>query len=132
MRATWLRGSPTKPTRSRFGQVMDEAKRRKAANEAVFREVNERMESLQRSFAIASHQPLHIVCECDRLDCAERLTVQIETYEKIRSDSTLFLLRPGHEDDSVEDVIDTGGDYLVVRKRPGEPEQIAEQTDPRS
>lgn len=111
---------------------MDEAKRRKAANEAVFREVNERMESLQRSFAIASHQPLHIVCECDRLDCAERLTVQIETYEKIRSDSTLFLVRPGHEDDSVEDVIDTGGDYLVVRKRPGEPEQIAEQTDPRS
>lgn len=111
---------------------MDEAKRRKAENEAVFREVNERMESLQRNFAVAEHQPLHIVCECDRLDCAERLSVQLETYEKIRSDSTLFLVRPGHEDDSVEDVIDTGADYLVVRKRRGEPREIAERTDPRA
>ena len=111
---------------------MDEAKRRKAANEAVFREVNEKMESLQRTFAVAEHQPLNIVCECDRLDCSERLTVQLETYEKIRSDSTLFLVRPGHKDDSVEDVIDTGGDYMVVRKRRGESREIAEQTDPRT
>ncbi len=111
---------------------MDEAKRRKAANETVFREVNERIESLQRPFALAEHQPLQIVCECDRLDCSERLSVQLEVYEEIRSDAALFLVRPGHEDDSVEDVVDTGGDYMIVRKRPGEPQQIAEQTDPRS
>ena len=111
---------------------MDEAKRRKAENEAVFREVNERMESLQRTFAITEHQPLHIVCECDRLDCSERMSVDVETYEKIRSDSTLFLLRPGHEDDSVDVVVDTGGDYMVVRKRDGEPREVAMQTDPRS
>jgi hypothetical protein len=111
---------------------MEDAKRRKAANEAVFRDLNESMESLQRTFAVTEHQPLHMVCECDQIDCSERLTVDLETYEKIRSDSTLFMVRPGHEDDSVEDVIDTGGDYMVVRKRPGEPREIAEQTDPRT
>lgn len=111
---------------------MDESQRRKAANEAVFREVNERIESLQQAFAVVEHQPLHIVCECDRLDCAERVSVRVETYERIRSDSALFFVRPGHEDDSVEDVVDTGGDYVVVRKRPGEPQQIAAETNPRT
>ncbi len=111
---------------------MSEGQRRKAANEAVFREVNERIETLQHSFAIVEHQPLHIVCECDRLDCSEQMSVAVETYERVRSDSALFLVRPGHHDGSVEDVVDTGGDYMIVRKRPGEPEQVAEQTDPRA
>lgn len=111
---------------------MSENQRRKAANEAVFREVNERIESLQRGFAVTERQPLNIICECDRLDCAESLSVQLETYERVRADSTLFLVRPGHEDDAVEDVVDTGGDYMIVRKRPGDPQDVAEQTDPRS
>jgi hypothetical protein len=111
---------------------MSENQRRKAANEAVFREVNERMESLQHAFATVEHQPLRIVCECDRIDCAERISLDPNIYEQTRSDSGLFFVRPGHEDDSVEDVVDTGGDYLIVRKRPGEPQQIAEQTDPRN
>ena len=111
---------------------MSENERRKALNEVVFREVNERIKSLQSAFAVAEHQPLNIVCECDRLDCAEQIQVTVETYENVRSDSVLFFVRPGHEDDSVEDVIDTGGNYMIVRKRAGDPQDIAEQTDPRS
>jgi hypothetical protein len=111
---------------------MSENQRRKAANEAVFREVNERIESLRHVFSAVEHQPLNIVCECDRIECAERLSVAADVYEETRSDSALFLVRPGHEDGAVEDVVDTGGDYIIVRKRPGEPRQIAEQTDPRT
>jgi hypothetical protein len=111
---------------------MSENQRRKAANEAVFREVNERIEALQHVFATAEHEPLHIVCECDRIDCAERISVHLEVYEQTRNDSALFFVQPGHQDDSVEDVVDTGGDYVIVRKRPGEPQEIAEETDPRS
>jgi len=110
---------------------MGENQRRKAANEAVFREVNERIEKLQRPFAVAERQPLNIVCECDRLGCAEPLRVDLAIYEKVRSDPTLFLVSPGHEDDSIEDVVDTGGGYMIVRKRVGEPQEIAEETDPR-
>ena len=110
---------------------MDETQRRKAANEAVFREVNERVEGLQRAFAATENQPLHIVCECDRLDCAERLDVPAAVYERTRADSACFLVTPGHEDSAVEDVIDAGGSYVIVRKRPGEPEEIAAGTDPR-
>jgi hypothetical protein len=111
---------------------MDEGQRRRAANEAVFREVNERIEGLQRDFALTAEEPLHIVCECDRLECAMGLDVPVEVYERTRQDSTRFVVAPGHEDEEVEDVVDSGGGYLIVRKRPGDPADIAARTDPRA
>jgi hypothetical protein len=111
---------------------MDDAQRRKAANEAVFREVNERIQDLQRGFAVTQNQPLHIVCECDRLDCTSRITVTVQTYESVRANADEFFTVEGHEDIKVEDIVDTGPGYLIVRKKPGEPREIAEETDPRS
>ena len=111
---------------------MDEGRHRRAANEAVFREVNERIEGLQRDFALTAQEPLHLVCECDRLDCNLPLDVPVEVYERTRQDPARFLVAPGHEDGEVEDVVDSSGDYLIVRKHPGEPEEIAERTDPRA
>jgi hypothetical protein len=110
---------------------MDEHQRRKTANELVFREVNERIEGLQQRYAITDREPLQIVCECDRLECALVLTVAIDAYERVRADGRCFFVAVGHEDTSVEDIMDSGGDYLVVRKRPGEPARIAEENDPR-
>lgn len=110
---------------------MSDVDRRRAANEAVFREVNENVEHLQRTFAATQHEPLHIVCECDRLECADRLDVPLPVYERTRADSACFLVTPGHEDPTVEDVIDTGPGYVIVRKHPGEPQEVAAETDPR-
>ena len=110
---------------------MSESERRKALNEALFREVNERINELQPKL-VGADEPLQIVCECDRLDCAEPISVGVDIYEKVRSDSALFFILPGHEDDAVEEVVDTRGDYMIVRKRVGDPQRIAEQTDPRS
>jgi len=98
----------------------------------VFREVNERIEGLQRTFAVAQGEDLHIVCECDRLGCNLGLDVSVEVYERTRPDSARFLVSPGHEDDDVEDVVDSGGDYVIVRKKPGEPQRVAAETDPRT
>lgn len=111
---------------------MDEAARRKAANEAVFREVNERIEALHTRFELSDDEPLQIVCECDRLQCTERLHVSVEAYEETRSDAARFFVSPGHEDLQVETVIESGEGYLVVEKRPGEPAQVAAESDPRS
>jgi len=111
---------------------MSEPDRRKAANEAVFREVNERIEGLQREFALAEHEPLQIVCECDRLDCVEHLSMALEAYERLRSDSASFVVVPGHEDPDVETVVGQAGDYVIVRKHAGAPREVAEDTDPRT
>ena len=111
---------------------MDETQRRKAANEAIFREVNESIESLQRQFTVSEGTVAMLICECDRIDCLDRLETTIGTYERVRADSSLFLVVPGHEDPAVEDIVDSGGGYLIVRKHLGEPRQIAEATDPRT
>ena len=110
---------------------MEEGERRKARNEAIFREVNEQIGRLQKP-ALTDTEPLHIVCECDSLSCAQRITVPVDVYEATRADAAHFLVCAGHEDEEVEDVIDTGGDYSIVRKHPGHPERIARETDPRS
>lgn len=106
--------------------------RRKAANEAVFRNVNERIQRLQHSFALAEKEPLQMICECDRLDCMNRITVEVEVYEAVRSHPDRFLVSDGHEDLSVEEVLSVRPGYTIVRKKPGDPQDVAVETDPRS
>ena len=110
---------------------MSEVERRKAANEAVFRNVNERIKALQHSFAIAEREPLQMICECDQLDCMERITVGVDAYELIRAHPDQFIVTPGHEDPRVEDVINATSGFLVVRKKAGDARDVAVETDPR-
>ena len=111
---------------------MDEGQRRKAENEALFREVNERIERLHHHFAATEREPLEIVCECDRIDCATTIRVSPAVDEGVRRDPRCFFVCPGHEDAKVEDVVDSGGNYVIVRKRRGEPAEFAAESDPRS
>jgi hypothetical protein len=111
---------------------MSEIERRKAANEAVFRNVNERIKALQHSFAVAEREPLQMICECDRLECTERVTVGVDAYELVRSRPDEFIISPGHEDTQVDEVIGTASGYTVVRKKEGDPRDVAVETDPRS
>jgi hypothetical protein len=111
---------------------MSDIERRKAANEAVFRNVNERIEALQHSFAVAEKEPLQMICECDQLDCMERVTIGVDAYELIRSQPDQFIVTPGHVDPSVDEVIGVTSSYLIVRKKEGDARDVAVETDPRS
>jgi hypothetical protein len=106
--------------------------RRKAANEAVFRNVNERIQRLQHSFALAEREPLQMICECDQLDCMTRITVEVDVYEQVRSHPAQFLVQGGHEDPTVEEVVSVKPGYTIVRKKKGDPQDVAVETDPRS
>jgi len=44
----------------------------------------------------------------------------------------MFAVHPGHEIPGVESVVDKRKGYDVLEKDHGVPEQVAEQTDPRS
>ena len=112
---------------------MDEERtRRIGANEAVFRKVNEQIEDLNRGFAEAGGGTMHVVCECGDIRCTEQIVLSIETYERVRSESALFLTVEGHEAADVETVVERADRYQVVRKRAGEPTRVAARTDPRS
>jgi hypothetical protein len=100
-------------------------------NEAVFREVNERISDLAAHFGL-EEQPLDLVCECGDPSCVERISMSRDEYEQLRSDPTHFAVFPGHEEPDVEIVIERRGGFDVVQKHEGAPAEIAERTDPRS
>jgi hypothetical protein len=112
---------------------MDDARaRRVGKNEAVFREINERVDAINRGLADISDNRMHIICECGDLLCVDRLVVPVQRYEEIRSDPALFFVERGHDKPAFEEVVEETDGYDVVRKRPGEPQRVAEETDPRS
>jgi hypothetical protein len=110
---------------------VEERERRIGLNEALFREVNERLEELAQGFA---HTPekLDLICECGNASCASRIQMDREEYEQVRSDSATFAVVKGHEIPDVEEIVEQRRGYDVVRKIAGEAEEIAEKTDTRT
>jgi hypothetical protein len=100
-------------------------------NEAVFRDVNERIQDVAAAFDLTS-EPLDLICECGDAGCVERIALTPGEYEKIRSDAHLFAVARGHVAPDVEELVEKRKGYDVVRKFKGAPARIAEQTDPRS
>ena len=116
---------------------MSERERRLGLNEAVFREVNERISEVNETFGSSvpsewSTGELDLICECDDTSCVERISMPVAAYEQVRADPRQFVIVPGHEDHAVEDVVARENTYNVVRKRPGDAAVAAEQTDSRS
>jgi len=100
-------------------------------NEAVFRDVNERIQDVASTFNLTS-EPLDLICECGDAACVERITLSRAEYEQIRADPQLFAVASGHVALDVEEVAATRPAYEIVRKYKGVSAEIAEQTDPRS
>jgi hypothetical protein len=103
---------------------------RLALNEALFRQVNERLLEVSTRFGTVDSGP-EFVCECAEETCVERVTLSLGEYEGLRSNPRHFVVLAGHEAEaSVERVVSDRGRYRVVEKI-GVPGEIAEDTDPR-
>lgn len=103
-------------------------------NEALFREVNERVEELGVGLAGDGAQDDFVsgfVCECGNDSCVELVQVAHSQYEVVRDNSRRFIVLPGHEDPDVEHVVERNGRYWVVEKR-GEASELAAEHDPRA
>src|SRR2546423_12928653 len=110
-------------------QLSDRAARA-AKNQALFREINERIESLNEAFG--DILPVsEWVCECADDTCVERFVMTVDAYEKIRAHPARFPVLPGHEVPGVERVVERHEGYFVVEKL-GEAKTIATSLDPRS
>ena len=108
---------------------MDERVKRVAANEAVFRTVNENLEGLNEAFAMVT-STFSIVCECGDLTCAEQIELSREDYTRLRSDPTRFAIIRGHEAPATEGVVEHHEGYDVIRKHEGLSAELARETSP--
>jgi hypothetical protein len=102
---------------------------RKGRNESLFREVNERIAEVNQTFQVEGRS--EFLCECSRNECKEPVSISIDEYEEIRGNPARFFVLPGHEDESVERVVERNERYVIVEKI-GEAAEEAEQLDPRS
>ena len=62
---------------------------RVAENESIFRELNEHLGATARGGAA---DPAAFVCECAHISCSELLAVPLAEYERVRQNSTWFLV----------------------------------------
>jgi hypothetical protein len=112
--------------------VPNEARQERVArNEALFREVNERIQQLTGDLR-AGEGSLTIVCECGDGGCVDRLEVDAPTYERVRADAHRFIVASGHELPDVEDVVEELATCVIVSKRGPVSSEVAENSDPRS
>jgi hypothetical protein len=108
--------------------VNDEAERRLARNEALFRETNEAIERGQWP-----SDPLKLVrfrCECSRLYCDQAVEITLARYEQVRRSPRRFVVATGHELAEIETVVDRGDRHVIVEKRDAAGETAA-AADPR-
>ena len=104
---------------------MDPRLQRKARNESLIREVNERIAEVDKAADkanVAPEQPLfEFLCECGGDDsdigCEERVRMTIEEYEGVRSQDDRFAVYPGHEKEALEWVARRNERFVIVDKR---------------
>lgn len=106
----------------------DVLQRRLAANEAVFREVNEGIERGQ--WPGEEGKPVGFRCECARLGCNLLVELPLAEYQAVRAHSRRFLMIDGHQVPELEAVVERRDGYIVVEKL-DEAGEVAEETDPR-
>jgi hypothetical protein len=112
--------------------VNESQRRRFAENEALYRSVNERIESITNAVVTDRDETMQVICECGFFDCTEMIRVTIAEYERVRADPTLFIVVPGHETREVETVAEEHESYSLVRKDRPEGREVALATDPRA
>jgi hypothetical protein len=103
-------------------------KDRLARNEALFREVNERVKQ------VAPDDPgehVGFLCECGDDGCTKTISLSRGEYEHARSEATLFAITPGHEIPEIEHVVERHERFYLVKKH-AEEGRIARETDPRA
>jgi len=108
---------------------MDAREKRMAQNEALFREVNERVNDIANE--LGPEGPYTYLCECANADCTFRVTLTSEEYESVRADPTHFVVLPLHYTPEVESLVAQTEAYWIVQKS-GEAGDYVEQLDPRS
>ena len=111
--------------------TLDERYARQARNEALFREVNERIALLgENAQAWSPDGTVEFLCECgDDGGCGQRVQVPVDVYERVRAQDDRFVVRPGHETPEIEDAVEWGDMYVVVDKIPAAEPYV--EDDPR-
>jgi hypothetical protein len=92
------------------------AERRAAKNEALWREVNDRIEEIDETMRILPNDLLELHCECGSSTCGARISITPAEYRHLRSQRDTFAVALDHDEAGIERVVERTDRYLVVDK----------------
>jgi hypothetical protein len=98
-------------------------------NEALFREVNERIRDVSaRLVAYDGAAPIEFLCECSDEECNDAVELTLAEYDAVRSQPTHFLVATGHLWRPDERAVRELDGYAVIEKL-GAAAQVAVEED---
>ena len=103
-----------------YNRDVEERLERQARNEGLTRQVNEQVATLDSRASTWADvgQVFDFHCECGQVDgCTERVRMTLDEYERVRQQQDRFAVRPGHETDELEIVVERDERFLIVDKR---------------
>lgn len=116
------------------------SERRLVENEALFREMNERVQKgfdalndMARAVGDDNHYGvdkdtvLSFYCECADINCYDRIELTLGAYEEIHKDDRSFVIICDHLIDRYEETVIKTNIYYVVRKRGDAPDETKAQ-----
>jgi len=107
-----------------------ESQVRGARNQSLFREVNERVETLQAEWGDGAGA-IDFCCECADTDCALPMAMTTEEYEALRAHPSRFAVLPSHFFSDIEVIVARNDRFWTVEKIEDAAEMAA-TLDPRS
>jgi hypothetical protein len=106
-----------------------------ARNEALYRELNERIRQVEEHLSargVADQPELgEYFCECGFDACMEKIHLTAEEYETVRSRPTRFAILPAHLIPDAERVLEQNSRYAMIEKL-GEERELVVELDPRT
>jgi hypothetical protein len=98
---------------------LDTRDERIARNEALLREVNDRIEEVGKHLQVLPDDgALEFRCECGRPECDEVVPLTVDEYRRVRADNDRFAVHPGHEKLDLEYPVERNERFVIVDKLP--------------
>ena len=110
----------------------EERERRAGKNQSLFRDVNERVNEVNKEHGLWVTLS-DWICECADETCTERIELTPQQYERVREHPTQFIVTPSpeHVVFNVERVVEQRERYWIV-SMVGEAASVAMTLDPRT
>jgi hypothetical protein len=83
-------------------------------NEETFARANEQIRASAERYNYDEVVPF--LCECSEVTCTESVRLSLPSYRDARAHADAFILLPGHDDPSVEQIVADGTGYVLVEK----------------
>lgn len=112
------------------------AERHQIENEMLYRRMNEKVGDDLGALDAAhvDNNEIYLIrdddsridfkCECSDENCSQRIPMKLSEYQKIHEQRSTFIVKPDHQVEPIEAVIEHGSTYNIVKKKNTTPDPV--------